>query len=884
MTNASVQIKKSPLHEILDWSANRPEWQRDALRRVVEKGEIDNADIVELERISRARLKADAVKPVPMAAVPLSAAHLPPSPGAAQSVSLLSISDLRNVNRLPAGANLPFGDGIGLTVVYGENGAGKSSYARVIKKACRARGSPPIIVPNAFVSSAATKPASAVITFRLGGSDIPASWTNGVVSDSRLANVFVFDSFSADHYVSTDSTAAFTPHGLDVLPTLSKVCDVLAERLKTDMGHQQNEINRVRVNWKYDINTEVGKFLQKLSSLTADAQISAIASMDQKQTQRLHDLREALKADPLQKSKETRAAIARLESFVKKIAGVTVDLTQEKTEQIKKRLEDAKATESDAKAFAAGQFDSTFLTGTGSDLWQSLWDAACEYSKAEAYPNVAFPAVTDGANCVLCQQELDDDAVNRLSRFDAFCKNVSLQLSENAEKLLQVAWSSLSLLFPLVPELEKVDADLSSLTPDQRLQLSEFVTKADARLQGLKQSIADRAWTALTDFSASPESMLKDVVKNLDGRAKTEESAHDPETRKKLSQELRELEAREWLFSIKADVLGQVTRHKIIAELEGCKKDLSTAPVTSKGTELTKQFVTDAFQKCFVNELQNLGLRTLQVTIEPIEGKKGETKFGLRLVSAGNSKVAEIASEGEQRCIALAAFLSELSQASHQSALVFDDPVSSLDHWHRERIAGRLVVEAKHRQVIVFTHDVVFLNDLLAFAERAAIVPNVLTLEWNEGAPGRYIEGLPWDSKKPLECLTELEKTQKIIADKWNPQPNGENIEAMRHTYSRLRSTLERIVEVELLDGIVCRFESQVNAGRVRSLIGVTAEECDEAKRLLNKCHQITDAHAPSTAAIPDPAELTQDIADARKLITDIRHRKKQNKNPVAAP
>jgi energy-coupling factor transporter ATP-binding protein EcfA2 len=884
MTNASIQIKKSPLHEILNWSANRPEWQRDALRRVVEKGEIDNADIVELERISRARLKADAVKPVPMVAVPLSAAHLPPAPGAAQSVSLLSIGDLRNVNRLPSGANLPFGDGIGLTVVYGENGAGKSSYARVIKKACRARGTPPIIVPNAFVSSAATKPASAVITFRLGGSDIPASWTNGVVSDSRLANVFVFDSFSADHYVSTDSTAAFTPHGLDVLPTLSKACDVLAERLKTDMGHQQNEINRVGGNWKYDINTEVGKFLQKLSSLTADAQISAIASIDQKQTQRLHDLREALKADPLQKAKETRAAIARLESFVKKIAGATVDLTEEKTEQIKKRLEDAKAAERDAKAFAAGQFDSSFLTGTGSDLWRSLWDAACEYSKAEAYPNVAFPAVTDGANCVLCQQELDDDAVKRLSRFDAFCKNTSLQISANAEKLLQVSGSSLSLLFPLLPELEKVDADLSSLTPEQRLQLSEFVTKSDARLQALKRSIADRAWTELTDSSASPESMLKDVVANLDGRAKTEESAHDPETRKKLSQELKELEAREWLFSIKADVLEQVARHKIIAELEGCKKDLSTAPVTSKGTELTKQFVTDAFQKCFVSELQKLGLRTLRVTIEPIQGKKGETKFGLRLVSAGNSKVADIASEGEQRCIALAAFLSELSQASHQSALVFDDPVSSLDHWHRERIADRLVVEAKHRQVIVFTHDVVFLNDLLAFSERAAIVPNVLTLEWNDGAPGRYVEGLPWDSKKPLECLTELEKTQKVIASKWNPQPNGANIETMRHAYSRLRSTLERIVEVELLDGIVCRFESQVNAGRVRSLIGVTTAECDEAKRLLNKCHQITDAHAPSTAAIPDPTELTQDIADARKLIADIRQRKKQNQNAAGTP
>ncbi len=150
--------------------------------------------------------------------------------------------------------------------------------------------------------------------------------------------------------------------------------------------------------------------------------------------------------------------------------------------------------------------------------------------------------------------------------------------------------------------------------------------------------------------------------------------------------------------------------------------------------------------------------------------------------------------------------------------------------------------------------------------------------------PGRYVEGLPWDSRKPLDCLTELEKSQKTISTKWNPQPNGANIEAMRHAYSRLRSTLERVVEVELLDGIVCRFESQVNAGRVKSLIGISQSECDEAKRLLKKCHQITDAHAPSTAAIPDPAEFMQDITDTRQLVTVIRKRKNLNQAAGGKP
>jgi len=201
--------------------------------------------------------------------------------------------------------------------------------------------------------------------------------------------------------------------------------------------------------------------------------------------------------------------------------------------------------------------------------------------------------------------------------------------------------------------------------------------------------------------------------------------------------------------------------------------------------------------------------------------------------------------------------------------------VSSLDHWYRERIAERLVKEAKVRQVIVFTHDEVFLNDLICFSESTNVTPCVLSLEWENGAPGKCVQGLPWDSKKPLQLLAELETEQKGIAAQWNPQPNQQNIAAMRHAYSRLRSTMERIVEVELIGGIVCRFQSQVISGRVDSLIGITQHECSEAKRLLDKCHSLTEAHAPSQAAIPTPTDLLKDISDARQLVTTIKNRKK---------
>ncbi|EQD44074.1 hypothetical protein B1A_15236, partial [mine drainage metagenome] len=340
-------------------------------------------------------------------------------------------------------------------------------------------------------------------------------------------------------------------------------------------------------------------------------------------------------------------------------------------------------------------------------------------------------------------------------------KDTSQQLAANVEKQLAAAVSKLSLITVLTPELGKVDADLSGLTPEQRLLTSEFVTKVDERLQAVRKSLSSRTWVPLFGIPHSPEVLIGALQAALEARAKTEESAHDPETRKKLIAERSELEAREWLSGIKAVVLTQIETYKVVAKLDRCRKDVATAQITIKSSELAKQFVTDAFQKRFKDELKTLGLRTLEVSLEPVKGKKGETKFGLRLVSSSSCQLVDIASEGEQRCIALAAFLSELSQASHQSALVFDDPVSSLDHWHREKIAERLVAEAKKRQVIVFTHDVVFLNDLSSFSEKTSATPHVFALEWNNGAPGHHIQGLPWDSKAPLDCLTELEKDQE---------------------------------------------------------------------------------------------------------------------------
>lgn len=592
-----------------------------------------------------------------------------------------------------------------------------------------------------------------------------------------------------------------------------------------------------------------------------------------------------MKSDPKQKAKESRASATRLRTFAEKIAAVSRDLSDAQALVLRKLIEDAATTAMAAKSFAAGQFDSTYLSGTGSDLWRELWEAARSYASAEAYPNQPFPLTAGDARCVLCQQALDAQGAARLRAFDTFCKDQSQQLAAAAAKRLTEADEKIKPLEALANPCVQVDADLGTATADQKTALAAYVAAADARLATVNASLKAKAWTDPVALPASPETSIEELATALDARAVMEESADDPVARANLTSERDELADKEWLAGVKNDVLAQIDRYQRTALLEACQKDATTRVVTDKSTELTKLIVTDAFCKRFETEVKDLGLRTITVKMEDIKGKKGETRFGLRLTGAADHKVHEIASEGEQRCIALAAFLAELSQASHQSSLVFDDPVSSLDHWHRERIAVRLVQESKVRQVIVMTHDAVFLNDLQTQAHDQTVPATFRYVEWIGSNPGRCHDGLPWDCKSPEDRLDKLEKQHRDIASAWQPQPNQTNIADMRSAYSWLRATIERIVERVVFADVVFRFRSYVKLKDLRNVVGFSASECDELLRLHQRCCEVTEAHDPASgkqAPIPEPNDLAKDIADSKTVLAAIRQRCKSKAASVS--
>jgi energy-coupling factor transporter ATP-binding protein EcfA2 len=80
-------------------------------------------------------------------AVVLDKSHLLIEASAEQAVSLTKMTEITGVNALVSDQELSFG-AKGITIIYGDNGSGKSGYCRVLKHACRSRDQKFSIYPD----------------------------------------------------------------------------------------------------------------------------------------------------------------------------------------------------------------------------------------------------------------------------------------------------------------------------------------------------------------------------------------------------------------------------------------------------------------------------------------------------------------------------------------------------------------------------------------------------------------------------------------------------------------------------------------------------------------------------------------------------------------
>ena len=262
------------LAAILNWSKDRPAWQRDALRRLVLKGELDNDDIGALTKIAKNAHGLAEEQEV----IPLGKQHLPTNGKETGRVDLRSIYHNRGVNALAQDQILELGPG--LTVVYGDNAAGKSGYTRILKSACRARGSEDIL-GNVLSGEA---PLSPIVSIKYTVSDgDPQEWT-GEGEDEFIGRVSVFDSHCASVYLTQQTDVAFRPFGLDLFDKLSKACQAVRVQLESEKHALGGSTVR---GLALPEGTQAAKFLAQLSSLSKPGDLKILVMLSENEQGRL---------------------------------------------------------------------------------------------------------------------------------------------------------------------------------------------------------------------------------------------------------------------------------------------------------------------------------------------------------------------------------------------------------------------------------------------------------------------------------------------------------------------------------------------------------------------------------------------------------------------
>lgn len=597
--------------------------------------------------------------------------------------------------------------------------------------------------------------------------------------------------------------------------------------------------------------------------------VGAVATLSTEELERLETLRATKQQwatdDPTARAKECRGRAARLKAVHDRIVVCLERLTPQRMAALISALEHRDGANAANEAARGGAFADVPLAGVGSATWRTLWNAARDFATRGATPPQSFPPTSvDDALCVLCQQPVSDSAVVRMAQFEAFIQSTTERDLLAATRAVTDAHAELTALAPHGVIDEVGLAELTTMHPYIAAALTDDMAAVGFRRDALVALALSHAATyaapsATLEINSLPlliaaidaltrEALEFDALVNVDGRAA-------------LERELAALESRILLDTVRTEAHAEIERLRTKERLKACLAQTNTAALTIKNKDVLATAITAPLAAAFDEEMTALRLTHIPVALGATRGERGRSLHALSLARATVPTV-EVISEGEHRGVALAAFLAEVAMQSSASTIVFDDPVSSMDHDRRGYVAQRIVSIAATRPVVVFTHDKVFFW-LLQQESEAAEAPMAVRTMWRDAdGSGLVRANGPWDgltvSKRIRQLRDECGRFPKMARE-----AAEQYADAVRGFYGRLRETWERSVEEIIFNGAVQRFGQTVQTQRLEHLHRISEAQMTTFYAAMTRTSAWTIGHDHAAALslpTPTPAEAQNEI------------------------
>ncbi|WP_422350643.1 AAA family ATPase [Flagellimonas sp.] len=712
-----------------------------------------------------------------------------------KEVVLKKMHSINGVNLLDESQEMEFSPGI--TVIYGNNGVGKTGYSRVLKSLGHSFDNSQEILSDV---NKAQQGQSCVIDYEIEGKPESHPW-NGVATTEELSAISVFNSDCVNISLGSNRELLVAPQGFYMFQLVK---DELAQ---LEVLRQQQILKYpTTISWKEQLHagTPQRKFidgLTKESDLKELDSLANFAATDLITLQRKEQEARGLNKGFLQtRSGNFNLYLQDLERVISAIKLNEANLSSADWINLlnyNQQLQVLNArSQINLSAIAEKNGVDMFNTPQFSNFLKSA-DAYIKILNKEGYPNN-----TDDT-CVYCKQSLADASARSLVQSyqelmnDTTQKEIG-QLTELKSKIVQrVALVKDSLL--INQPVYGVDESGLVIQPKELLELN-------AKLQTLKEHVIKDTLTNEVIFDVLYPKYIS-ILEKKKNELKAERDGILGQlqnliaTEKNIYSVIGELKDRQLLSKKKQEVINCHSNLRAQALLVDNANKFNSASLSSKTTKAREELIAQDFNAKFEEELRKFRKAHLGVKIS-FYTSKGSSHISQNISSYN---INQVLSEGEQKAIALAEFLTEMQLDNTIAPVVFDDPVNSLDHHIIDDVARRLVELTTERQVLVFTHSILLYHSLFDL-KKSAVGSNVdfkfYNVYRNLNRAGLLTEGYEINSLK-----SETSKINVLL----NGGLKGRSEEDVaKEGYGHLRAALELLVTDVVFQNTVKRYRKHI--------------------------------------------------------------------------
>jgi len=748
-----------------------------------------------------------------------------------ETLELVSLANIEGVNALAADQELDFDPE--LTVLFGQNGSGKTGYARILKRISAVRTAEDIL-PNAHTAYFDSPPSpSATIQYRLSGTDSSVMWKDesGLAPFTRIS---VFDASAVSLHVDSDLGYVYTPAELALFGHVAAGLQGIQQRIATEVKALAPGSNPLLS--RFTRGTKVYPVIETLGATTDLAELDALATLPdgaEANRERLEGEIAALRSNSLDAILSSAQEMGRHLNRLHGVLTTAMNFDAVVYEKARVKLQEAEGRRTEAREQLFSQDE---LPGPADGEWQEFIVAGDSYRQHLGREH--YPAAGD--KCLYCMQELSSTALNLLTRYRTFLDETLVRQVEDANTEVR----SSSLRFD---EAELTRANEFATEQRDGEDPPAWATQACEVLAAARAAAQDTAngkpVTAGT-LRESAETVTSTVAAELaTARAAVQQMSEDKANAATAltgkQKELSELAARIELNRNIAAAREYVRRARRAQQLDKLSRVISSGAskqLTVQSKLASEDLVNKNFETLFAEECARL--RAPRVALR-FQGRSGQAQ---RKKAVASYKPSAVLSEGEQKVLALADFLAESRMRGTKAPLVFDDPVTSLDYRRLDEVAARIQNLAETHQVVVLTHNIMFASALMAARQNKKLRTKIY--EVRDGGEAKGI--LAPDVEPRLDTPADLAKRINVkLQEMTSAEPVVQDA-LIKETYDLIRAWCEAFVEQELLQNVTQRYRknimmtrlSKIDSSRLDAAIAVIEPLFDRAcERMTGHSH-----------------------------------------------